>query len=478
MNIDELSTIIRNATTTESPTVCINSQLCKPGDIFVAINGTKVDGYDFIDKAIENGAKFIVTEKAFNSAKAQVVIVNDTKVAAAILAQISFDNPSDKLTNLAVTGTNGKTTVTFMVKSVIISAQKKCGLVGTIINETGNQTSVESNMTTPDAIAIAKLTAEMVKASAEYMVIEASSHAIDQRRLAGIKFKAAAFTNLTGDHLDYHKTMENYLNAKAKLFTELGQESFAILNAEDLASKKIAAKTTAKKLFYGIDTDTEISAAIESMDINGTVFTINYNGQSCKVTSDLLGRHNISNHLAAAGLCIGAGFSLETIAAGLSKLKRVPGRLEAVNHNGNFAVLIDYAHTDDALKNVLKTLKPLCKNKLCVVFGCGGDRDKTKRPRMAAIADQFADKVIVTSDNPRTEDAEGIITDIMKGFSSDAMEKTIVQADRKKAIAATIKNADDGDIILLAGKGHENYQIIGTEKIHFSDAETAREFLL
>ncbi len=456
--------------------VCADSRLVSPGDIFVAVVGVKFDGHDFIHAAIAKGADYIVCENDFNSDTVEIIVVADSAYSLAILAQASQGNPSAKLTNLAVTGTNGKTTVTFLVRSIIEQVNKKCGLIGTIITDTASEAKgFESSMTTPDALKIAQLSNQMVAAGAEFMVIEASSHALQQRRVAGIDFKAAAFTNLTGDHLDYHKTMGDYLAAKMLLFEQLSPDATAVLNAQDAASEKVAKKTKAKTLFYAIDSDTDITAHIESMDINGTAFTLHFAGEERTIQTSLIGRHNVSNHLAAAGLCLAAGFSINDVAAGLSGFDRVPGRLEPVKCGQDFAVLVDYAHTDDALKNVLRTLKQLCKGKIIVAFGCGGDRDRSKRPRMAEVAEQLADVVVVTSDNPRTENPAHIIDDIRTGFSSSA--NVFVEPDRKKAITLALRDARSSDIVLIAGKGHENYQIIGEERIHFSDIEIARELL-
>jgi UDP-N-acetylmuramoyl-L-alanyl-D-glutamate--2,6-diaminopimelate ligase len=325
----------------------------------------------------------------------------------------------------------------------------------------------------------------MVRAGAKYMVIEASSHALSQNRLTGIKFKAAAFTNIAGDHLDYHKTKEDYLNAKTRLFTSLSSDATAVLNKEAPEAELIAGQTRAKVLWYAVDEPADIIARIESMDINGTVFDLEYSGQSSLVNTPLSGRYNVSNHLAAAGLCLVAGFDLETIAAGLSALKMVPGRLEKIDRlpaedKGSLqvpSVLIDYAHTDDALKNALFALKPFCRGSLYVVFGCGGDRDRTKRPRMARVAEQFADFVIVTSDNPRTENPDDIISEIVTGFKNPASGKITVEADRRKAIELAINKAGRDDIVLIAGKGHEDYQIIGTQKFDFSDKLIAQKCL-
>ena len=453
-----------------------DSRQISPGDVFVAVKGNSFDGHDFIDQAAGNGAKYIVSNRFFENKNAEVIVVDDTANAAALLAQAAFGNPASKLVNLAVTGTNGKTTVAYLVRSVIQTAQKKCGLVGTVHYDTGRDTTA-AELTTPDCLSIAKMQSRMTEAGCQYMVIEASSHALSQNRLAGIDFKAAAFTNLAGDHLDYHGTTENYLTAKSILFENLSSDSVAVLNKQAPETVQISKRTKAGILWYGVETVADITAVVESMDINQTVFRIEYGGSSQEVTTPLLGTYNISNHLAAAGLCLAAGFSLKQVAEGLSALKNVPGRLERIESNGDFTVLVDYAHTDDALKNVLSTLKPLCKGRLIVVFGCGGDRDKTKRPRMAAVAEQLADIVIVTSDNPRTEHPAAIIGDIVVGFENPTADTIFTEADRQKAIELAIKQARRNDIVLIAGKGHETYQIIANERIDFSDVDIALKYL-
>ncbi len=472
--------------------ISADSRLVKNGDIFVAVSGTSVDGHDFIDKAVANGAKFVVAQKSCRCNGAELIMVEDSARAAGLLAQAYRGNPASKLINMAVTGTNGKTTVGFLVQAVVKSTGQKCGLIGTVTYDTGTQ-KIEANMTTPDCADIARMQEEMVTAGAKYMVIEASSHALSQNRLAGIDFKSAAFTNLTGDHLDYHKTEKDYLAAKAILFEKLSVDATAILNKDTPHSAELAKKTKAKILWYAIDKPADIAAHVESMDVNGTVFAIEYSGgrpirqvrqahhrqaQGRQIVrTPLLGLHNISNHLAAAGLCIGAGFDLQTIAEGLSTLKVVPGRLDKVEWDGEFSVLVDYAHTDDALKNVLTTLKPLCKGRLILVFGCGGDRDRTKRPRMASVAERLADFIIVTSDNPRTEKPEAIIDEIIPGFKNPRADTIKIEPDRRKAIRFAAEYARKNDIVLIAGKGHETYQIIGKQKFDFNDKEIASEFL-
>jgi UDP-N-acetylmuramoyl-L-alanyl-D-glutamate--2,6-diaminopimelate ligase len=492
MIFDEL---IKLVSLNKAPDIRIDSRLVKDGDIFVAIEGAVYDGYDFIDQAIANGAKYIVCQNKRQwtgdqprATSHEVIIVDDSSKAAAVLAQASMGNPSSKLTNLAVTGTNGKTTVAFLVRSCIQIAGQKCGLISTIVYDTG-AAGLEASLTTPDCLTIAEKQSQMLKAGSKYMVIEASSHALAQNRLAAIDFKAAAFTNLTGDHLDYHKTKKEYLAAKTKLFATLSPEAIAVLNKQSSEAELIAKHTKARILWYAIEEQADITAHIKSMDIGGTVFTLALANRSSIVSrpssivrTPLLGLHNVSNHLAAAGLCLAAGFDLQTISKGLSALNTIPGRLEKVDYMSDERraashVLIDYAHTDDALKNVLTTLKPLYKGKLRVVFGCGGDRDRTKRPRMAKVVEQLADFVIVTSDNPRTENPMDIINEIVAGFKNPHSPKITVEPDRKKAIALAIKTAGKNDIVLIAGKGHENYQIVGKQKFPFSDKIVAQECL-
>lgn len=474
MTFTELMALVGSAAFKGS--VCSDSREVGPGDVFVAVPGVHVDGHDYVGRALENGAAYVVCQRACGARPAATVIVADTAAALGLLAQQQFGNPSSALTNLAVTGTNGKTTVSWLVRSVVQAAGRKCGLIGTIVYDTGGE-SARAPLTTPDALQIARLARKMVDDGAEYMMIEASSHALSQNRLAGVPFTAAAFTNLTGDHLDYHNTAEEYLAAKLRLFTGLPVHATAVLNAESPAANEIAHHLTNRILWYGVDTETDVAAHIHSMDAGRTLFALSFGGRRELVQTRLIGRHNVSNHLAAAGLCLAAGFDLTTIAKGLSALKVVPGRLEAVDCGQGFAVLVDFAHTDDALRNVLSTLAPLKNGRLICVFGCGGDRDRTKRPRMARVAEELADVVIVTSDNPRTENPNAIIQEIVAGFEKPGSDRIAVQPDRRKAVQQAIAGARPGDIVLLAGKGHEDYQIIGTEKTQFDDRKVAAEFL-
>jgi UDP-N-acetylmuramoyl-L-alanyl-D-glutamate--2,6-diaminopimelate ligase len=473
MTFEELVALVRPDNTLQVRT---NSRLVQKGDVFVAVKGTEFDGHDFIDQALANGAEYIVCQRSLQPARGSTsnewIMVDDSTQAAAILAQAAHGNPASQLTNLAVTGTNGKTTVTFLVRSCIQQAGHKCGLIGTVIYDACSGRSYPAPLTTPDYLEIAARQEEMVKNGAKYMVIEASSHALSQNRLAQIRFKAAAFTNLAGDHLDYHKTTADYLAAKTRLFSALTPDATAVLNRQSPEAEQIAGQTRARLLWYAIDEKADVVAHIESMGTSGTVFTLKYGNQTSIVRTPLLGLYNVSNCLTAAGLCLAAGFNLDTIAAGLSALKAIPGRLEKID-GADFSVIVDFAHTDDALKNVLATLKPLCRGKLRVVFGCGGDRDKTKRPRMAKVTEDLADFVIVTSDNPRTENADDIIRDIVAGFKK--IDTKIIEPDRRRAIELAIRAAEKDDIVLIAGKGHETYQIVGKQKFHFSDKEIAQE---
>ncbi|MCP4453249.1 MAG: UDP-N-acetylmuramoyl-L-alanyl-D-glutamate--2,6-diaminopimelate ligase [Planctomycetes bacterium] len=455
--------------------VCTDSRQVKPGDVFVAINGPAVNGHEYVRQAVERGASAIVCETPVTCAVSTVKVPNSA-LCAATLAQASHQYPAQHLTNLAVTGTNGKTTVAYMVQACFKASGLGCGLIGTIAYDCGAGLTPAA-LTTPGCCTLAAQQAAMARAGLKAMIIEASSHALTQGRVAGIDFQAAAFTNLTGDHLDYHLTQDNYFDAKASLFEGLSKDATAVLNADVPQGAMLATRTRANVLMYSLHNTDELHARIQQMDLSGTTYTLHHRDQAQTVHCALPGQHNISNQLAAAGLCLAAGLDLESIAQGLSDLTHVTGRLENVPCDRGFTVLIDYAHTDDALKNVLSTLRPLSEGRLILVFGCGGDRDKTKRPRMARVADQFADLIVVTSDNPRTESPECIIRDILQGFTGPVDTRIVVEPDRRSAIEKALAQARQGDTVLIAGKGHETYQILGTNTIHFSDAEVASTYL-
>lgn len=475
MLFGELLTLVSSSYPRKIP-VCADSRLVRPGDCFVAVRGEKFDAHTRIPEALEKGAAYIVTEQSILTDKAEVIRVADTRRALGVLAQAALRFPCNELVTLAVTGTNGKTTVGFLVHSIINAAGYTCGLLGTIVYDNGIKHSTAS-LTTPDSTLIARLCRELVDSGGKYLMMEASSHALQQRRLAGLRIDAAAFTNLTGDHLDYHGTEANYLAAKSLLFEELLPHAAAVLNRQSPVCMSIAEKTPARVLWYAVGEEADLRADIIDMEPNCTRYRMQFEGRSAEITTAMIGLHNVSNQLAAAGLCIAAGFELSDIVRGIEALKCVPGRLEPVECGQDFTVLVDYAHTDDALGNVLKTLRPLCRGRLILVFGCGGDRDRTKRPRMARIAQKYADRIIVTSDNPRTENPESIIDEILTGFDTGSRETITVEPDRRKAIETAIGAARPGDMVLIAGKGHETYQVIGEEYHDFSDIQTAQEIL-
>ncbi len=473
MDFERLVSFLDNNRETQ---LTCDSREIKSGSIFVAIKGTLFDGHDHIKQALDSGASYIVAQREVISDD-RIFIVENSRDAYAKLAQVKYGNPVSNLKTLAVTGTNGKTTTCYIVRSIINQTQQKCGLIGTVEYDTGSEKkTIPANMTTPDAMRLAEMTSEMKKNGCGFLAIEASSHALSQNRLGCFDFMAAAFTNLTGDHLDYHKTMDKYLDAKSLLFESLKPTSWAILNGEVEESKKIATRTNAKILYYGIGKDFDISAQIISSDTEASRYKLSFNNQSVEIKTRQLGRYNISNQLAAAGLCLRGGFSLEDIKTGIEAIKNVPGRLERIETNKDFCVMVDYAHTDDALVNVLKTLRNLCKSRLVVLFGCGGNRDKSKRARMAKVAQDHADNIFLTSDNPRHESPLDIIEDVKKGFSGN-LTNVVVEPDRKKAIKLAIDFIEKDDILLLAGKGHEDYQIIGETKYPFDDRVIARDFL-
>jgi UDP-N-acetylmuramoyl-L-alanyl-D-glutamate--2,6-diaminopimelate ligase len=453
-----------------------DSRKVRNGDVFVAIKGTNTDGHKFIGQAVGNGAEYAVISEDCDTGKCEKVIVNEPAPAAGLLAQAAKGYPANKLTNLAVTGTNGKTTVAFAVRHILKNAGKKCGLITTIQYDNGREIK-DSNLTTPNPLKIAEITDEMVKSGCEFMITEASSHALSQQRLAGIPFKAAAFTNLTGDHLDYHKNEQQYLEAKSILFRDLPEDAAAVLNRQAPESEYLKKIVHCPVLWYSLDGEDDISAEIKTISAEKTVFEISFSGEKYNVTSNLIGRYNAANLLAAAGLAMSAGIGIEEIVKALNQPLTVPGRLEKVPCDKGFTVIVDYAHTDDALKNVLNCLNEVGKGRIITVFGCGGDRDSSKRARMAKVSEELSDITIVTSDNPRTEEPEYIIGEIATGFANPASEEIIIELERKEAIETALNLARKDDIVLIAGKGHERYQTIGDRKIPFSDVEIAKEFI-
>ncbi len=454
--------------------VCVDSRRAQRGSCFVAVRGSQADGHGFIPAALAAGASAVVCDDPSHvPASVACAVVDDTRIAAGRLAQAVRGWPARQLTAVGITGTNGKTTTAYLVRGMLESLGHRTGLLGTITYETHRRSHPAPN-TTPDAVQLAALTEEMVSAGCSHLVMEVSSHALDQHRTGGIEFAAGVFTNLTGDHLDYHGTMDAYAAAKHKLFVPMGPQQAAVLNRDDPYFPGFAAAArNARVLGYGLGEGCDLRAEIGATDASGTRFTLHYGGRSVPVNTPLIGKHNVYNLLAGAGVGLGLGLELDAVVRGIEGIARVPGRLERVPTSRPWSVFVDYAHTDDALENVLAAVRPLTRGRLIVVFGCGGDRDRTKRPRMARVCERLADVVVVTSDNPRTEDPAAILSEILTGFAPDTNGRVRVEPDRRAAIDLAIDTAREGDVVLIAGKGHEDYQILGTTKIDFDDRRVA-----
>ena len=458
--------------------VCEDSRLASPGCLFIARPGTKADGAQFVIDAAARGAAAAIVQARVDAATIPQIVVKDAGAAASILAHALLGNPGRTVRPLAVTGTNGKTTTAYLIRHMLAKIGVRCGMLGTVEIDDGNARR-ESEMTTPAACEIATLLAAMRDNKCGAVAMETSSHSLAQGRVAGVPFIGAAFTNLTGDHLDYHGTMENYAAAKAKLFNNLDPLSVAAINADDPWSNRMIENCPSRIVRFGTSAKADYRASGIHVTASGTEFVLHAPDGQAKVQMQLIGRHNIENALAAASLLAETfGLSALQIAQGLHDAAGAPGRLQAVRVGQPFATLVDYAHTDDALKNVLLALKLVCNGgKLRVLFGCGGDRDRTKRPRMAAVAESLADAIYVTSDNPRTEDPQSILDEIAAGFTTAGRARVTFEMDRRSAIQRVLGDAGPNDVVLLAGKGHENYQIIGREKRHFDDVEECRSFL-
>ncbi len=459
-----------------------DSRQVKPGYLFVARSGFKLNGHDFIPQAVANGAAAILTDRApVPSVNVPVIIADQLSSAAGKLAHRFWADPSLKMRVMAVTGTNGKTTIAYLTRSLFKAMGVNCGLIGTVEIDDGVR-RLPSPMTTPGAIELARQLALMQRNGLEAVAMEASSHALDQDRLAGVRVSVGMFSNLTGDHLDYHLTMDRYAAAKARLFTALDGDATAVVNADDDYASIMVRNTPARVMTYGIKRAADLEGRVISMDQSGMQMKVSLRGSTAlNLHSPMVGVHNAQNILCALAGAISAGFALEQLVVPMSVAGAAPGRLQRVEPAGlaseklPFAVFVDYAHTHDALENVLTALRPLTGGRLICVFGCGGDRDKTKRPLMGAVAEKLADRVIVTSDNPRTEKPEAIIDDILRGFSMRSGGSPEVISDRRAAITAAVEMAAPNDTILIAGKGHENYQIIGTERHHFDDVQCASQ---
>ncbi len=444
-----------------------DSRQVKSGDLFVCIEGYSTDGHEYINNAVNSGAVAVICSKNMeNMPNCTVIKVKDTRKVLAAASANYYNHPSEKLKVIGITGTNGKTTSTFMMKSILEAAGYKVGVLGTIANYIGNK-KIPTHRTTPESLELQKLFAEMVQEEVKYCVMEVSSHSLYLDRVHGIKFSQAIFTNLTRDHLDFHKTFENYYQAKLMLFKNTLN---SIVNIDDEYGERVYKDSEGNKVSYAIDKNSDVKASNIHMHSRGVEFDITYNNVIEHINFNIPGKYNVMNALGSAAACLGEGISLSVVKKGLENMLCVPGRCEIVtkNYNLGYEVIVDYAHTPDGLENILKTAREFTKGKLISVFGCGGDRDNTKRPIMGKIGAELSDIAVITSDNPRTEEPMSIIKEVIHGIEKD---NYIIVENRREAIKKAMIMAKKDDVIVVAGKGHEDYQVLKDKTIHFDERE-------
>ena len=469
------ASIVEGSGSIDISSICSDSRKVTAGAAFIAVKGFASDGHDYIPMALGKGARVIVYEdqKRFDSlglhpeqTEGAVFVKTDSaRHTLAIMAANFYDNPSEKLTLVGITGTNGKTTTVTLLHRMFTAMGYSCGLLSTIANYVGNK-GTEAVNTTSDPITINSLLNEMVKAGCEYCFMEVSSIGVEQERIAGLKYKAAIFSNLTHDHLDYHKTFAEYLRCKKLYFDNLDKDSVAIINADDRNGLVMVQNTSARVVTYSCRSMADHTCKMIEQSFDGMLLRID----GRETWTGLIGKHNAYNLLALYSTAVELGATPEEVLVAISSLRPAPGRLENMRGPRDISVIIDYAHTPDALENVLKTLKEIAPDRpLICLFGCGGDRDKTKRPEMGAIAQKYSDRIIVTSDNSRSEKTSDIMADIKTGMDLSGRAKSLFIEDREEAIRTAVMLAGQGTTILLAGKGHETYQIIGDEKRHFDE---------
>lgn len=464
----------------EIANVEMDSRKVEQGSLFVCIEGYTVDGHDFLQQAIDKGAAAAVVSKNVQiDGDIPIIKVRDTGRALAMLSARYYDYPTTKFPLIGVTGTNGKTTITYLLDSIFERQQKKSGVIGSIQVKIGEETFPVVN-TTPDALELNRIFYKMQEKQADQVIMEVSSHALDMGRVFGCDYDIAIFTNLSQDHLDYHKDMDDYLRAKSLLFAQLGndyregKQKFAIINEDDASSVLLKRSTAQQVITYSCKQDADVMAKNIVLSPAGVSFDLVTSIGKAHIKTHLIGMFNVYNMLAASAAAIASGVDLNTVSGALEAIKGVDGRFEPINAGQDFSVIVDFAHTPDSLENVLQTSREFAKRNVYVVVGCGGDRDRTKRPLMADVAVKYADHALFTSDNPRTEDPVQILED-MTGHLSDAEASYEVIVDRTEAIHHAVQLAQKDDIILIAGKGHETYQIIGKTKYDFDDRQIARE---
>ncbi len=459
-----------------------DSRQVKPGCVFVAVKGERVDGHDYVHTALTAGASAVVTQASLSAGSVPMVRVADSRRALGVLGSLFHHNPSSRLRMIGVTGTNGKTTTTYVCKALFEAVGRRVGLIGTVAYQIGART-IPASHTTPGAVELQHLLSQMVEGGLDTAVMEVSSHALALDRTSGCEFDVAVFTNLTQDHLDFHADMEDYFQVKLRLFTGLTatgkkKPKRAIVNLDDPRGAKVAAACSVPVWTYALRSPADLKAEHVRLSLAGTTFTAVTPVGDCAIESRLVGEHNVSNLLAAIGVALHEGLSLEQIREGIGQVRNVPGRFERVEAGQDFTVVVDYAHTEDALVRLLTAAQALKTGRIITVFGCGGDRDRGKRPTMGQAAVQYSDVVVLTSDNPRTENPQAILREVEVGVRAALGQRPTVQyhmiADRRQAIEAAVREAKPGDTVLIAGKGHEDYQIIGTTKHHFDDREVAQ----
>ena len=456
----------------EIESICYDSRKCTPGSLFIAVNGTDANGHDFIGKALEAGASAVLYQEGDLAIEGVTTVkVTDSRKALALVADNFYDHPSSKLELVGITGTNGKSTTVTLLYDLFTSLGYCCGLLSTIVNKVDG-TEIPASQTTPDPVSLNSMLAMMVDRGCQYCFMEISSHSLAQDRVAGLRFKGGIFSNITHDHLDYHKTFAEYLRCKKSFFDNLPSDAFALTNVDDKNGLVMVQNTSAKVKTYSCHRMADFRCKIIEEGLDGMLLEMD----GKQFWSRFIGAHNAHNLLAVYGTAMMLGADSDEVLVKMSALGCVPGRLEYIRGGKDLTVAVDYAHTPDGLENVLKTLREAGRDRMLIcVFGCGGDRDRTKRPEMGVIAAKYADRVIVTSDNPRTEDPEAIIAEIRAGMDAKMRAKSLYLADRREAIRTAMMTAPEGAVILVAGKGHEDYQIIGHTKFHFDDREVVRE---
>ena len=461
--------------------IAYDSRRVEPGHVFVALKGLRADGAVFAAQALERGAALVVSEQpAPADLRDRWATVTDARRALAFLATAFYRHPSSEMQVVGITGTNGKTTTAFLVASIFEAAGARSGLLGTVGSRVGEEMR-DTTHTTPEAPEVQRLLREMADAGCRAAVMEVSSHALALRRVDGTTFAAGVFTNLTRDHLDFHADMESYFQAKRRLFDMLPPGAPSLINVDDPRGASLAT-TVARPVTYALNRPADITTGPLSFSLEGLRFDVRTPRGTLALRSPLVGRPNVYNILAAVSTTTALGISFDAIERGIAALPGVPGRFQVVSRQSDdVTVVVDYAHTDDALKNLLETARPLTRGRLVTVFGCGGDRDRTKRPLMGAVAGRLSDLIVVTSDNPRSEDPARIIEEIQRGITSDtrrdSTQRVMSILDRRAAIERAIELARAGDVVLIAGKGHEKYQVIGSQVLPFDDVAVAQDAL-